>query len=559
MRFEPPVQGIRVGSPRGEVSLLSPVLDGSRGRKVLVETVLARSRTAPGEVLDMNSLVNLESGREGEGPIHVALLVAEMAPLVKVGGLADVAGALPAELAARGARVTVILPAYGTIDLARYRFRRVAEELYAPLGSESLGFAVLESDLAPPGVRWYLIEHDAFFRRPAVYVDPTTKEEYADNALRFTYFTRASLEALRAMGDPVDVVHSHDHQTALASVLLDTFYRDDPIIGRAASVYTLHNLGYQGIHPPEILTAAGFERSACVPGSPFEYWGRVNFMKLGIIYADIVSTVSETYAREIRIDEKQGAGLDVELRAREKDLVGILNGVDVKEWDPAADPFLAARYGVDDTSGKRHCKRALLEELGFDARDLETPLVAMITRLVDQKGLDLVTESFDRLLASGARFVFLGTGLPKYEQFLQRAAVEHSDRVAARITFDNGLAHRIEAGADVFLMPSLYEPCGLNQMYSLRYGTVPVVRATGGLADTVPDVDRDSDGVGFSFDEYTSEALLDALGRCLKAYGDPKRWGRIVRRGMSRDLSWGASAAKYIALFRHAIARARAR
>ncbi len=489
-------------------------------------------------------------------PAHVAFLSAEMTPLVKVGGLADVVGALPSALAHTGVRVSVVLPAYGTIDRERFGLRPVRDGLTAPLGDAEHGFRLLEGDSPASGVRLYLVEHHEFFgRRSGVYVDPETKEEYPDTAERFAFFTRAALEGLRALGETVDVIHSHDHQTALASAFLKIFYHDDPVLGRAATVYTLHNLGYQGVYGPEALDLIGVDRDQFYPGSWFEHFGSVNWMKAGICFADMVSTVSESYAREICEDSVQSAALGGVLSARRDNLVGILNGIDAVEWDPATDPLIPAHFSAADLDGKAECKEALLEEAGLDANDLDTPLIGMITRLVDQKGLDLISAGIDRLLATGARLVVLGTGLPKYEEFVARVAEKHPEQVAALIRFDNGLAHRIEAGVDMFLMPSLYEPCGLNQMYSLRYGTVPIVRATGGLADTVTDADASEDGVGFTFEAYEVDELVATVERAVAAFGDAERWREIVVRAMRRNNSWDASAARYLDLYRAALVR----
>ncbi|HVR73007.1 MAG TPA: 1,4-alpha-glucan branching protein domain-containing protein [Planctomycetota bacterium] len=488
-------------------------------------------------------------------PRHVVFITAEAVPYVKVGGLADVAGALPAALADLGVRVTVILPAYGTIDRPKHGIQPLKEGLTAGLGLRPVPFGLLEARSPAPGVRVLFVDEPGYFARGGVYVDPKSGKEYPDTADRFVFFTRAALEALRVLGDPVDVIHCHDHQTALGPAYLKLHHRKDPVLGLAASVYTLHNLGYQGTYGPEILGLAGFGPELFRPGSPFEHEGRVNFMKLGIHFADRVNTVSEGYAREIRAEESLGAGLRDALRARRGDFLGILNGIDVDEWNPAKDKYLPAPYDAVDLAGKRTSKEALFADAGLDPVHIEKPLAGMITRLVDQKGLDLVHASLEKILDLGVNVVVLGTGLPKYEAFFEAAAKEYPGRVAALLKFDNRMAHLIEAGADMFLMPSLYEPCGLNQMYSLRYGTVPVVRATGGLADTVTDDDHTpGGGVGFSFDEYLPEALLDAMARAVRAFRDPERWRRIVRAGMHGDNSWSASAAKYVDLYRGALA-----
>ena len=489
---------------------------------------------------------------------HVVFLSAEAVPYVKVGGLADVAGALPEALAQLGVRVTLVLPGYKSVDREKHKTKLLAEGLAVRVGARRVSFRVLEAEQPAPGVRVLLIDEKEHFGRDGVYVNPATAEEYPDSDSRFVFFTKAAFECLRHLGEPVDVIHSHDHQTALAGALLKHEHKDDSVLGLAASVYTLHNLGYQGVYRSEVLDLAGFGRHRSRPGTPFEHRGAVNFMKLGIHFADKVNTVSDYYAREICADpEHIGAGLGDVLRDRGDDFVGILNGIDTKIWNPSGDEHIASAYAADNLEGKRACKEQLFEDVGLDLSHIDAPLVGMITRLVDQKGLDLVAESFEALLETGVTFVVLGTGLAKYETFFADAAERYPGRVAVELRYDNGLAHKIEAGADMFLMPSLYEPCGLNQMYSLRYGTVPIVRHTGGLADTVVDDDaasgRGQEGVGFSFVAYTNEALVDTVARAVRAYEDPNRWQQIQQRGMGRDLSWGASARKYLELYRSAL------
>jgi 1,4-alpha-glucan branching enzyme len=488
-------------------------------------------------------------------PEHVAFLAAEAVPYVKVGGLADVAGALPAALAELGVQVTLVLPAYGAVDRKKHGVRLLAGGLHTAVGSRSVPFQLLEADSPAPGVRVILVDHPGYFGRDGVYVDPSDGKEYPDTAERFVFFTRAALEGLRHLGQAVDIIHCHDHQTALAPAYLRLHLQKDPVLGLAASTYTLHNLGYQGVYAPEVLELAGFSPDLFRPGSPFEHAGRANFMKIGVHFAEKVNTVSQGYAHETCEDPSIAAGLGEVLRARGGDFVGILNGIDTEVWNPASDAFLPAPYDVDDLSGKRQAKEKLFEKAGLDLDRIQDPLVGMITRLVDQKGLDLIHSSLDQLLATGIQLVVLGTGLPQYEEFFRAASERYPGRVAAFLKFDNSLAHLIEAGADIFLMPSLYEPCGLNQMYSLRYGTVPVVRLTGGLADTVTDSDSSpEDGNGFGFRDYRAEVLVDAVGRAVGAFRDPERWQRIVRSGMTRNYSWGESAAKYLHLYRAALA-----
>ncbi len=487
-------------------------------------------------------------------PRRVAFIGAEAVPFVKVGGLADVMGALPPALGAAGIETLVLIPAYGAVDRARRGLRKIREGLEVPLGGRRERFGLLEAASSSPRVRYMFIEHAGYFGREGIYGDPKGGGEYPDGAERFIFFTRAALEALRVLGEPIDVVHCHDHQTALAPAYLKLLLRSDPVLGRAASVLTIHNLGYQGICSTRVLLLSGFGEEMLHPASPFLHRGEVNVLRAGIAFATRVNTVSPTYAREIRTSRDQGAGLERVLAARGADLSGILNGIDVREWDPSTDAHLARRYSIESREGKRDCKEALRRRVGLDAERMDAPLAGMITRLVDQKGLDLLCAELDRLFDLGLDLVVLGTGLPKYHEFLQDAARKAPGRVAAELKFDNGLAHQIEAGADLFLMPSLYEPCGLNQMYSLRYGTVPVVRATGGLADTVIDADADpAAGNGFTFAEYRPEPFLDAVRRAVTAFGDRERWGRIVRAGMTADNSWRNSAGRYIDLYRDSL------
>ncbi len=496
-----------------------------------------------------------------DAPVErVAFLSAEAAPWAKTGGLGDVIGALPAALAGLGVDVTLLLPGYRTIDRSQFGAREVFARLQIGLGGGVVQtFRVLEVEPPARGVRVLLIDHPGSFDRGGIYTDPASGEEYPDSARRFAIYAKAALETLSAIGERVDVLHCHDHQTAIALAFQRLHYRDDPAIGGAASVFTLHNLGYQGTHPPEILDDVGIGREWYWAGSPFEFDGQVNLMKIGIVLADKVNAVSERYAREICEDPKLVSNLRGVLVERGSDLVGILNGIDVDEWNPANDPHIPKSYSADKPAGKRAAKKKLLETMGLSTRRLDsTPLVGMVTRLVDQKGLDLVEEALADMLDLGINLVVLGTGLPKYHEVLEQAAKDHPRQVGVALRFDNGLAHLIEAGSDMFLMPSLYEPCGLNQLYSLRYGTVPVVRATGGLADTVQDDDEEPGaGVGFSFSEYTAEAMLDALERAIAAFSDRDRWKGLVERSMRRDHSWSASARKYLDLYRVAAARRR--
>lgn len=486
--------------------------------------------------------------------MRIVMASAEVAPFARVGGLSDVVGALSKAMAEMGHDVTVFLPKYSSISESDYGIRPVSARgpVAVPMGELTEEVRLHEG--AMPGsdsVRVVFLEHAGYFDREGLYVDPKTGHGYPDEVQRYALFSRAVLESARALALEPDVFHLNDHHTALAAVYLRELYLDDPGIGAAGVVFSIHNLGYLGWFEKTLLPALGFSEDRCVYGSPFEYGNGVSTLKLGIEYADYVNTVSERYAVEISSDAEYGLGLEGVLAERREAgrLLGILNGVDYGVWDPRGDGLIPATYSPDDMAGKQTCKTALLDRSGLGA-DTGKPLIGMVSRLADQKGFDLLREAADSIVALGARLVVLGTGQKEYHDFLEQLSRKHPDDVAAHLTFNNELAHWIEAGSDMFLMPSRYEPCGLNQMYSLRYGTVPIVRATGGLADTVEDYDpsRES-GVGFVFEEYSARAMLEAVTRAVEAYGRRDSWAGLAARGMALDFSWSVSAARYAELY----------
>jgi starch synthase len=478
--------------------------------------------------------------------MEILFVASEVAPLSKTGGLGDVAGALPAALAALGHAVSVVSPRYGTIDAARHGFQAVHRAIRVR-GEHTTVWARRQGNLAH-----YLVEHDHFFgSRRGLYGEGP--QEYGDNAERFAFLCRGALEAPAAFGLRPQVLHLNDWQTGLAAWLLRHEHAQDAVLAGTRSVFTIHNLAYQGVFRKEVLPALG------LPWEVFrldamEFHDRLNLMKAGLVFSDALTTVSPSYAREIQTPEG-GEGLDGLLRARSRDLSGILNGIDHQEWDPATDPHLPAHFDARRLAGKHACKRALQEEMGLPVRP-EVPLVAMVGRLADQKGVDLVLAALPELMRRELQLVLLGSGRRDWEEAFAQAAREHPHRLAARLGFDEGLAHRIEAGADIFLMPSRFEPCGLNQLYSLRYGTVPVVRRVGGLADTVQDFDGWKQGTGFVFADYDPRAMLAALRRAKEAFRDKRAWGAIARRGLALDFSWGRSAALYEALYDGLLRRA---
>jgi len=471
--------------------------------------------------------------------MEILFVASEVAPLSKSGGLGDVAAALPAALAARGHAVSVVSPRYGTIDAARHGFEPLHRAIRVR-GEQTTLFVRRQG-----GLTHYLVEHEHFFgSRRGLYGDH--QHEFGDNAERFAYLCRAALEVPAAFGLRPHVLHLNDWQTGLAAWLLRNEHAQDPVLRSTRSVFTIHNLAYQGVFRKEVLPAIG------LPWEVFrfdamEFHDRLNFMKAGLVFSDALTTVSPTYAREICTAEG-GEGLDGLLRHRQRDLTGILNGIDHQEWNPAGDPHLPAHYDVHKLAGKHACKKALQEELGLPVR-ADLPVVALVSRLADQKGMDLVLAALPELARRELQLVLLGSGRRDWEEAFAHAAREHPHRVAVRIGFDEGLAHRIEAGADLFLMPSRFEPCGLNQLYSLRYGTVPVVRRVGGLADTVQDYDGWKEGTGFVFGDYDPRAMLAALRRAKELYRDKRAWNALLKRGMAQDFSWSRSAAQYEALY----------
>ncbi|MBI4873909.1 MAG: glycogen synthase GlgA [Acidobacteria bacterium] len=463
------------------------------------------------------------------------MVASEAAPFAKTGGLADVLGALPQALQARGEEVAVVLPRYGRIRLDGAR--RVFNDLRIWLGP-----ACWRADLHridDRGVPVYLVDCPALYDRETLYGPGGA--DYPDNHVRFAVLARAALAVVRRLFRP-EIVHCHDWQASLVPVYMRHLLAGDPTFYGIRTLLTIHNLGYPGLFPPEILPEIGLDDSLFTPGV-LEFWGQVSLLKGGIVTADRLNTVSRRYAREIQTEEF-GFGMDGLLRARADVLTGILNGVDYAEWSPETDPHIAARYSAADLSGKLQCKRDLLAEFGLPADDLSRPVIGIVSRFTVQKGFDLISEVAREIAHEDVDLVALGTGDAAYEELFRDLAAAFPGRIAVRIAYDNRLAHKIEAGADMFLMPSRYEPCGLNQIYSLRYGAVPIVRATGGLDDTI------DEGTGFKFREYTGSALMGAIRDALSMWRSPEVWRETMLRGMARDFSWNASAAEYAALYR---------
>jgi starch synthase len=478
----------------------------------------------------------------------------EAVPFAKTGGLADVSGALPRALAQMGHKVFLILPKYRAVDENRFRLTRSEILLKVPISQRVEIAEVYLAELAPD-FHALLIRKDAYYDREQLYGTPNG--DFEDNAERFTFFSRSIVEAALGLELNPDIFHCHDWQTGLAPVYLKTLYRDVPSLKQAASIFTIHNIGYQGIfwHYDMQMTNLGWE---LFTPRALEFYGKINFLKGGIVFADAVTTVSRKYMEEIQTPEF-GAGLEGVLRDRRGDLYGICNGVDYEEWSPLKDPFIKERYGPADLTGKRACKADLQREFGLAVEE-GTPLIGAISRLDEQKGFDLIADFMEELMGLGPQFVLLGTGKEKYHLLFENLKMKYPQQLGLKIAFDNALAHKIEAGADMFLMPSRYEPCGLNQIYSLKYGTVPIVRATGGLDDTIQDFDPGRDGGnGFKFEEYSVPALRDAIQRAFQAYRDRTAWEKLMIRGMSADFSWDRSAAEYVNVYQETLNRKKAR
>ena len=465
------------------------------------------------------------------------MVASEATPFAKTGGLADVLGGLPAALAARGEHAAVVIPDYRenhypTPPAVAYR------NLWIPIGP---GFVADLYQTTERGVTFYFVHCPPLFDRDGIYA--AGGHDFPDNHLRFAALSMAGLAVARYLFRP-DIIQAHDWQAALVPVYLGEHFHADPTFIGVKTLFTIHNLGYQGIFAPEALSEIGLSPKLFNPDQ-LEFYGKLNLLKGGIAFSDAVSTVSKGYAREIQTPE-YGFGLDGFLREHGP-IHGIVNGVDYEEWNPERDRYIARDYSVDDLSGKGNCKQALLAEFGLPAK-AERPVMGIVSRFVSQKGFDLIAQIAAQLVEEDLSLVALGSGDAEYESMFRSLAHARPDKVGARIGYDDPLAHRIEAGADMFLMPSRYEPCGLSQIYSLRYGTVPVVRATGGLDDTI------EEDTGFKFQEYSGTALLDTVRLALQVYRHKSDWVGMMRRGMRKDFSWNAASVEYLELYRRLLA-----
>ena len=473
--------------------------------------------------------------------MKILFVASEAAPFVKTGGLGDVIGALPRALAKRGHDILVVVPRYGVIDAQQFGLRDTGRRVEVQFPGLTAGAHV---HVHVPAERLrYLFLQNPWFDRKELYGEGG--KDYRDNHKRFALLCAGALEAAKQQNFAPDAVHAHDWQTALVPLILKRGWAGRPPPFRSRCVFTIHNMAYQGIFPREAMVELGLPGDLFNPDA-LEFYGNLCLMKAGLVFAEKLTTVSPTYAREIVESPDTGAGLQGLLRHRQADLTGIMNGVDYERWSPETDAALPARYSPADLTGKAACKRALQEELGLEPEP-DALLCAAIGRLAHQKGYDILASALPGMMERKTQFALLGTGDNALEEEFAALAEKYPGRISAQLRFDDGLAHRIEGGADVFLMPSRFEPCGLNQLYSLRYGTLPLVHAVGGLNDSISEGPQ---GWGFRFDEESPAALLEALDRALLLFRDKPGWQAALKRAMGRDHSWGRAAEQYEALYK---------
>jgi starch synthase len=490
--------------------------------------------------------------------MRILMIASECTPFAKTGGLADVVGALPQALVRLGHEVRIAIPLYRTIKRDEFRMLPLLRQVEVHWGSEILRGGVMRCPYpSPEDVPVYFIQQDELFDRAGLYGE--ANRDYPDNDRRFAFFCQACLWMLKGLHWQPDILHLHDWQAALIAPLLrfHPVVANDLFYGRMRTVFTIHNLAYQGNFDPNMLPLASLPWRLFASDG-MEFFQHVSLLKGGLVYADMLTTVSPRYSLEIQTDDF-GAGMQGVLRRRSADLVGILNGIDERVWDPASDPLLPSHYSTKNLAGKARCREELCKAFAL-RNDPSRPIIGMVSRLVDQKGFDLVRDAMDEILASGACIALVGTGDPACEQYFRRLSQEQRGRVGAALAYREDLAHLVEAGSDIFLMPSRFEPSGLNQLYSMRYGTLPLVRKVGGLADSVTDATPanilNGTATGFVFEEYTVEAMLEAYGRALELFTkQPDKWKAVMLNAMNRDSSWDAAASAYVDVYERAIQR----
>ena len=475
--------------------------------------------------------------------LSVAMVSPEAGPFASSGGLGDVLSMLPIVLEQLGLRVSLIVPAYRAVLQGGFPLEDTGIRFTVPISSHQEGGKILKTTVGN-AITVYFIRADKYFDRDYLYNTP--EGDYPDNAERFTFFSRAALEVLKL--EPHHILHCHDWQSALAITFLKAQPHLYPQLSSVKTVLTVHNLGFQGLFLPQDWHLLNLEGNLFTP-QYLEFYGKINFIKGGLIFADAITTVSPTYAEEIKTAE-QGFGLEGIFRQRAASLTGILNGVNYNLWNPETDPLITERYSIENPSGKKICKADLQAAFSLP-EDKDVPLIGMVSRLTTQKGFDLIERALEKVLSHNLQFILLGTGERKYQEFLLHAAAQHPEKLAVKIAYDESLAHKVIAGSDMFLMPSRYEPCGLTQLYSFKYGTIPVVRASGGLKDTVEEFDpKTEEGNGFVFSSYEVADFLAALDRALAIFSQEKKWQTLVKNAMTLYFSWTKSALAYLDLYR---------
>ena len=492
-----------------------------------------------------------------KGKLKVLLVFPEVAPFAKTGNLGEVGGTFPRVLKELGHDVRVIMPQYRVINERKYVLRDVIrlQNIEVSLGDESIKINVKSAFLPNSKVQIYFIDYKPFFFRQGLYSDPKTGKEYPDNHKRFTLFAKGVLKTLVKLQWQPDVIHCHDWQSALVPFFLKTLNKSDPFFAKTFSLFTIHNFSFQGDFDPDCVSSLGIDNNFVFQGSSIDFHGRCNFLKAGITSADVVNTVSEKYAEEVQSSTEYGFGMGEVLRQRGNSFYGVTNGIDYKEWDPATDNLIPEKYNVSDISGKEKNKYVLLEKYGLPF-SIKVPVVALILSSVDQAGIDLIKSAVDAMMRLNIYLIVLGENKGHNYTFFESIRKKYKNKLAVESNFDRALIHLVMAGADIILVPSKIEPSGLTQLYGLRYGTIPLVRATGGLADTVHQFDPNTEkGTGFVFNNFNSKEFLKILKQAVKIFQDRKAWTKIMKNGMREDFSWEASARKYVQLYGKCLAK----
>lgn len=477
--------------------------------------------------------------------MKIVFVSSEAAPFSKTGGLADVAAALPKALERLGHKVYIITPKYKAIDEKKFDLVSTGRHIEAPISSKRVPAQILSGRLGKD-ITVYFIKKDEYYNRDYIYSTP--QGDYLDNAERFVFFSKAALEAINVLNLNPDIIHCHDWQTGLVPLFLKTHYKDHPDFQKVKTILTIHNLGYHGLFWALDMHLLNLGPEYFAP-QYLEFFGKISFLKAGIVFSDVITTVSKKYREEIQTAE-YGYGFEGLLKEKAEKLFGITNGIDYDEWDPSKDKFIIENYSIENLKGKKSCKKDLQKTFNLP-QSPDTPVIGMISRLSSQKGWDIWEEAADDLMKMDVQFAILGTGDEKYHHIVKNLSDKYPDKISVMITFDDTLAHKIEAGADMFLMPSRYEPCGLNQMISLRYCTIPIVRATGGLDDVIKDYDsKNRAGNGFKFREYSSKELIASIKKALKIYKNRVEWDNIIKNSLKDNYSWDKSAIEYDRLYR---------